>query len=486
MANPVVVPKPDFCCVTDAAVVADVKNITKITDTDLPRNGAYTLRLTEDGSFVSAADDRGFFYAEQTLRQLKSVYKDRVPCLAVRDAPAFMHRGVMLDSVRHLQTMDEIKAFIDAAALFKFNVFHWHLSDDQGFRFGSEVFPELTQKASVRPSSDFGRVHDAAPYGGYYTKAEMRAIVEYCHARFMTVIPELDLPGHTSAILSVKPELSCKGADVKIKTTAGVFPDILCGGKEEVYDFLRALLDEICEVFPDAYIHIGGDEAPKKYWKTCPHCQAKMKELGFSDEEQLQGYMTKRLSAHLQARGRQVICWNETLASDILPDNLIIQNWMDKKNQCPGFANKGGKLIYSDYYHYYTDYPYAMTPVRKTYNASLYLPGIHAASQRNCIGVESPIWTEHIRDFRRLCYMAWPRFGAVSETGWTKAENKNYRDFKCRMAKLLPLLAEMGIYAASPSEWDPHPAKRLGGTLAFFAKTLTKDMVVNFFKGNKE
>lgn len=485
MACPYIVPKPNHCIVTDAAVYADIMHLTKITDSHLGTNGAYEMRLTENGSTVTAADAKGFFYAEQTLRQLKAVYEDRLPCLVLKDSPAYLHRGFMLDSVRHMQSVQEIKTLIEAAALFKFNVFHWHLSDDQGFRFESERFPELTEIASVRPSSDFGNIHENKPYGGYYTKQQMREIIDFCRERFITVIPEFDLPGHTSAILHAKGELSCTGGPIDIKTTGGIFPDILCAGKEEVFDFLFSLLDEVCEVFPDEYIHIGGDEAPKTRWKNCPHCQEKKKQLGFDNEEQLQGYMTSRIAQHLQKKGKKIICWNETLASNVLPEGLIIQNWMDRQKQCPAFANKGGKLIYSDYYHYYTDYPYAMTPVHKTYLADPILPEQFPACEKNTVGVESPIWTEHVRDFTRLCHMTWPRFAAVAETGWTNKENKNYKDFKTRMIALLPVLADMGIHAADPKEWDPNPAGRLFGTVQFFANTVSKDMIVNFFKGNQ-
>lgn len=478
-----IIPRPSYGVLTDSAN-ADLHRFTETIDPSMPKNGAYELTLTTDGSFLKAADEQGLFYGKQTLRQLRAVYGDHIACLVIKDEPAYLYRGIMVDSVRHMQSVDELKKIIDAAAMFKFNVFHWHLSDDQGFRFESEVFPELNEKSSVRPSSDFGKVHDNTPYGGYFTKEQMKEIVDFCHERFITVIPEFDLPGHMSAVLHAKPELSCKGEPVAIKTTGGIFPDILCAGKEEVFDFLFKLFDEVCEVFPDEYIHIGGDEAPKKYWKTCPHCQKRKAELGFTDEEQLQGYMTCRIADYLAAKGRKVICWNETLASDVLPKDLVIQNWMDKKKKCPAFANKGGKLIYSDYYHYYTDYPYTMTPLWKTYHASPVIAG--QTAPQNTIGVEAPIWTEHVRDFARLCYMTWPRFAAVSETGWTKKENKDYQDFKERMKALLPVLADMGIVAADEKEWDPNPLSRLFGTASFFKGTVNKDMILNFIKGNND
>lgn len=482
MVFPCVIPKPNRCRLTGEYYAGSVAEIRKTIDPELPDNGAYRLVVSKDGIEVSAADDKGFFYAQQTLKQLAFVYGNQLPTMEIDDAPAFIHRGFMVDSVRHMQTVDELKKLIDTASMFKFNVFHWHLSDDQGFRFESETYPELTQIACVRPSSDFGKVHDNTPYGGYYTKQQMREIIDFCHARFITVIPEIDMPGHTCAILHAKPELSCKGEEVSIKTTAGIFEEILCCGKEETFDFIFGLFDELCEVFPDPFIHIGGDEAPKNNWKICPACQGRMLQEGLANEEQLQGYMTTRISEHLAKKGRQCICWNETLASDILPEGLIIQNWMDKKKQVPAFAAAGGRVIYSDYYHYYTDYPYAMTPVKKTYTADPVPKNLPAEMLQNCIGVETPIWTEHVRDFSRLCYMTWPRFAAVSETGWTKKERKKYDDFKERMVTLLPLLEENGIYAADPKEWDPISVSRLPRTLGHFADTVSAEMVTNFFK----
>ncbi len=485
MTYPCLIPKPNCCRLTgDFFAVFPEKQTVKKLDISLPADGTYKLCITKNEITVTAADEKGFFYAEQTLRQLSFVYGAALPTLEIEDSPAFSYRGVMLDSVRHMQSVEEIKTFIDAAALFKFNVFHWHISDDQGFRFESEVYPELTELASVRPSSDFGKVHDNTPYGGYYTKQQMREIIDYCHARFMTVIPEIDLPGHTCAILHAKPELSCKGEAVDIKTTGGIFDEIMCAGKEETFTFIFNLLDEICEVFPDEYIHIGGDEAPKKNWRACPACQQRMKEEGLTDEEQLQGYLTCRIAQHLKEKGRQVICWNETLASDVLPDGLIIQNWMDRKKKCPSYAAAGGRLIYSDYYHYYTDYPYAMTPLKKTYTADPIPKELAPEQHRNCMGVESPIWTEHVRDFERMCYMTWPRFAAVSETGWTRKERKNYADFKERITTLLPLLEETGIQAASPTEWDPLTVTRLPGTIRHFVNTVSKESVISFFKGD--
>lgn len=483
MTFPCVIPYPNICRPAGGFFCGDSqKDTVKRTDPCMKTDGSYRLCIEKNRITVTAADEKGFFYAQQTLRQLAGVYGAKIPTLEIEDAPAFPHRGFMVDSVRHMQSIDELKRLIDAAALFKFNVFHWHISDDQGFRFESEVFPELTGLASVRDSSDFGKVHDSTPYGGYYTKQEMREIIAYCHERFITVIPEIDLPGHTCAILHAMPSLSCKGEPVSVKTTGGIFDEILCGGKEETFSFLFALLDELCEVFPDEYIHLGGDEAPKTNWKACPVCQEKMRQEGLRNEEELQGYMTVRIARHLKEKGRSVICWNETLASDNIPTDICIQNWMDKKKKCPTFAAQGGRVIYSDYYHYYTDYPYAMTPLKKTYNADPIPKNLPEAMADSCIGVETPIWTEHVRDFERLCYMTWPRFAAVSETGWTQKERKNYADFRQRITALLPLLAQAGIAAAPPEDWDPPAVSRLPGTLGHFASTVSREAVLGFFK----
>lgn len=426
---------------------------------------------------IRAGGPRGAFYATRTLRQLVDGGEGYLPSVFIKDEPAFPYRGFMLDSARHMTSVDDIKKLIDAAALLKMNVFHWHLTDDQGWRFEVPKYPALTQIGAWRSGSDFGKVHSSERYGGYYTHAEIRDVVAYCAKQHMEVIPEVDMPGHMIAAIASYPELSCTGNTIPVETRQGIFPDILCAGKDSTFDFVFAVIDEICALFSSKYIHIGGDEAPKKRWKVCPDCQRRMQEFGLNDEEELQGWFVNSVAEYLQKHGRIAIGWNEVLKSGLIENNLIVQMWMDRKKLSAAFANEGGRIIVSPFYHYYTDYPYGMTPLDKTYEFNPILKGITPLCADNVVGVEAPIWTEHVRDFQHLCYMTYPRFAAVAETGWTKAANKDTFDFCERMERFLPQLMKCGIVPAPPDDWNPGMFERLKQTLAFFRSTLTLDMI---------
>jgi hexosaminidase len=284
---------------------------------------------------------------------------EMVPCVLIRDEPIYEHRGFMLDSVRHLTPQEDIKKLIDAAAMFKFNILHWHLTDDQGWRIETDSWRRLFEIGSKRPASEFGNENDMREYGGYYTKHQLREIVEYCSQRHIEVIPEIDLPGHTRAILASYPELSCTGKNISVGTKQGIYSDILCAGNDKVFELVFDVLREVMEIFPSKRIHIGGDEAPKKRWHECPKCQQRMRELGLNNEEELQGWFVNRIVDFLAVNGREAIAWNESLKSGLIKNNLIIQDWMDKKGLSQSFANNGGRVIISDFYNYYLDYPYA-------------------------------------------------------------------------------------------------------------------------------
>ena len=289
----------------------------------------YILEIADGKIKITAKGEKGRFYAEKTLSQMAAMGK--LPCCRIEDAPAFPYRGFMIDSARHMQTIDEIKTYIEAAARYKFNVFHWHLCDDQGWRIESERYPELCTKGAYRDCHGFGSANTER-YGGYYTKEQIRDVIAFCKERFIDVIPEIDMPGHTTAIVSTYPELSCTGEQIPVETTGGIFRNILCAGKEEVFDFCFGILDEVSELFPYGYIHIGGDEAPKERWKECPHCQKRIKNEGLENEEQLQGYFANRIIEYLNKKGKKVFAWNETLYSGLV-DNVIISDWMDKNHK---------------------------------------------------------------------------------------------------------------------------------------------------------
>ena len=415
----------------------------------------YSIVIDAKGATIKCSTKAGENYAHQTLRQLEFGYSGNIPYLTIHDKPAFSHRGFLIDCCRHFFTVEELKKMIDAAALFKFNKFHWHLTEDQGWRMEIKKYPLLTEKGSQRPYSNFGRYYDSKPYGGFYTQEEMKDIVEYCRKKSIDVIPEIEIPGHSSACLHAYPHLSCTGKEVPVRTHAGIFKDILCAGKEEVYEFLFNVIDEMTAIFPGEYIHIGGDEAPKDRWKECPHCNKKMRELGLENYEQLQGYMLNRIYDHLQKKGKQAITWNESLRGGNLEKGIIVQNWMEKNDECTIRASQGGKVIVSDFFHYYVNYPLGMTPLKKTYMYEPIPSKLHENMKKNIIGVETPVWTEFIDNFEDMSKMCFPRMAAVAETGWTNRDKKDYVDFKLRLTYVIRMIEEMGLKYAEESQWDP-------------------------------
>lgn len=324
----------------------------------------------------------------------------------------------------------------------------------------------------MRRSSDFGGIHVAGPYGGAYTQEQMKEIVAYCAERYIEVVPEFDMPGHTSALLAAHPALSCTGGPFQVQTKQGIFKDILCAGKEETFRLIFDVLEEMLAVFPSRYIHIGGDEAPKARWKACPACQARMREEGLSSLQALQGYFMNRIISWLGDRGRAAVVWNESLRGGNLAPSAVVQMWMDKNGECARWANGGGKLIVSDFYHYYCDYPYAMTPLRKTYHYRPALKEVRPIYQKNILGVEAPVWAEYIETFAHMSEMCYPRFAAVAEAGWTREERRNAESFERRFQMVTPMLAALGVHPAAPQLWNPRPYMRLKGTAQFFLPKL--------------
>lgn len=427
-------------------------------DDSLPPEG-YTVTLRGGTATLTYADDGGKYYALQTFARLRQP-DGSYPCLAVEDAPQYAYRAFMVDSARHLQTVDELKAVIEAAAALRFNYFHWHLTDDQGWRIESTVFPQLNEIGSFRAEDGFGN-KDGRRYGGYFTKDEIRDIVAFCAERQITVIPEVDMPGHTVALMAAFPQLSCTGKVTAVSTKIGIHKDILCAGNEETFETVFRILDEVCDLFPGELFHIGGDEAPKLRWTDCEKCKARLQAEGLSGFEQLQGYFTNRVAAYLKTKGKRAVTWNESLKSGTLDNDVVVCNWMDKANDCVRRANSGGKVIEEDFFHYYLDYPYGMTPLKKTYTFDPMRKGLTAEGRNNIIGVEAPLWTEFVRDFDRFCYMMFPRLMAVAERGWTAPALLDYKSFTERAKAMLPALAACGVTAAPAGDWDPRGLERL-------------------------
>lgn len=437
------------------------KTVKTVIDPDIEGDETYILKITPTGVTLASAAEEGLFRGRQTLRQLAFLAHDgKLACCRIEDSPRYRYRSFMLDSARHMPSVRQIKKMIDAAALFKFNVFHWHISDDQGFRFESKKYPLLNEIGSYRKSSDFGKKHVNGRYGGFYTREEMSDVIKYCRDRFITVIPEIDMPGHVSSLIASYPYLSCEEKPIDVVTKQGIFPDILCAGKVTTYSFVKDLLDEVCEVFDGEYIHIGGDEAPKTKWRRCPYCRAKIAKEGLKNEEELQGFFVNEISEYLKLKGKKVICWNESLKSGIV-GGITAQMWMDRDDLCVKYANAGGDVIISDFYHYYLDYPYGMTPLDKVYNYKPESNKLNAVGRGHIIGVETPLWSEYIDNDKQMEFMFFPRMTAVAESGWTAEANKNCADYKLRLSKIIPMLKKMGIEPADESLWNVPFYKRI-------------------------
>ncbi len=319
----------------------------------------YTLIVEENRVTITGHDSAGVFYGVQTLGQLLLQADGALPALEIADAPQYSYRGFLLDVSRYFFAPDAVRQLLDAMALHKLNRFHWHLTDDHGWRIELDNWPLLTQIGSMRAYTNFGR----HPHGGYYTKDEIREIVQYAHDRFIQVIPEVDSPGHVVSAIASYPFLSCFNRELPVATNSGVQHDILCVGKETSFDFMFSVLDEVAELFPDGMFHIGGDEVPTMRWDNCPDCQKKMRELGFSEPKQLYAWYIGRITAHLQQKGFRVFAWhNAQLGEDIDP-SVIRQHW----DVLPGENADLSHVVDADYHSYYFDLPYGMVTLKNCY-----------------------------------------------------------------------------------------------------------------------
>lgn len=440
--------------------------VIKINDVAMGKE-EFSIRI-ENVITLTASGDAGFFYAENTLEQIKFQCGMNLPNVYIQDSPRYEYRAFMMDCCRHFFGVDDVKKMISRCAKMRFNVFHWHLTDDQGWRPEIKAYPELVEIGSVRHGNHFGHEQNEEIHSGCFTREQMTEIVDFAHKHHMKVVPEIDMPGHASALLASLPHLVCSEKTVKIKTSGGIFKDIICAGSEKTYETLFNILDEICEIFPDEYIHLGGDEAPKGQWKTCPCCQKRIKDENLDGEEALQGYFINRITDYLESKGKKVITWNESLKSGNLKDSVIVQRWLDPQ----GLAVKSpNKLIVCDFSHMYADYPYSMTPLRKVYNYNTKLNG-------NVMGTDIPIWTEYINTMERMEYMCFPRFIASAQDAWCK-NKPSYRQFKTELYELLPYFGT-GNHAKS-QEWDPPALLRPARTIAHFAGINPNERIRNLF-----
>ena len=445
---------------TNPVTVADevpASGIRFVTDESLPAE-AYELNVDGEGIEVRASQFPGFLYALQSLEQLlpAAVYGTEpapdaaweVPCVKIADAPRFAYRGMHLDVARHFFSVDEVKRYIDVMAIHKLNTLHWHLTDDQGWRIEIKRYPELTAVGSIRKATvvrkEWG-TYDGTPYGGFYTQDEIRDVVKYAADRGVTVIPEIDLPGHMLAALTAYPELGCTGGPYEVWGRWGVADDVLCPGREKTFEFLEGVLTEVMELFPSEYIHIGGDECPKVRWEKCPRCQAKIRQLGLKDdgehtaEHYLQSYVTDRIGKFLAQHGRRIIGWDEILEGRA-PSDAVVMSWRGSEGGIAA-AKLGHDVIMTPNSHFYFDYyqsldtdaePFGIggyIPMEQVYSYDPAFPELTPEQQKHILGVQANLWTEYVLSDEHLEYMLLPRLAALSEVQWCLPETKDWNRF---------------------------------------------------------
>ncbi len=392
-------------------------------DESIEHDEGYTIKCADRRVFINAKTEAGLFYGLQTLRQMLVQKEGKLPYTEISDYPRFSYRGYMLDCGRYFYPVEDVKRVIDFMAMHKLNTFHWHLTEDQGWRVEIKKYPLLTEKGSKRAGTNFSK----KAHGGFYTQEDIKEIVKYCYDRFIKVIPEFDIPGHTVSAISCYPELSCGYRKLNVATHWGVKHDILCAGRDTTYEFVHDVLDELMELFPDKIIHLGGDEAVKMRWKLCPDCQAKMKELGISDEDELQMHFMTDISDYLKSHGYSSMMWNYDLQGDtkaLTPDimwtvcgsaNDIVKNELDR----------GRKLVNTNAYPYYFDFPYGWNTLKMVCEDK----GGLTDNDADTLGIEAQMWTEYVPNMKRLEFLTFPRLGAMAENAWAVADYPSFATF---------------------------------------------------------
>ena len=433
----------------------------------------YELDVSPEAVTIRAPQAAGLFYGAQTLRQLlppdienRKGYSPRtleIPAVAIKDRPRFAWRGLHLDVGRRFFAVSTIKRYIDLLALSKMNVFHWHLTDDQGWRIEIKKYPRLTEVGSRREAtplpSDASKL-DGEPCGGFYTQEQVREIVEHAASRFVTVVPEIEMPGHSMAALASYPELGCTGGPYRVRTFWGIEEDVYCAGSEKVFEFLEDVLTEALELFPGLYIHIGGDECPKAMWQKCPKCQARIAEEKLKSEDELQSYFIDRIAKFLNDKGRRLIGWDEILEGGLAP-GATVMSWRGMSGGIEA-ATLGHDAIMCPLNYTYFDYyqsddqesePPAIggyTPLETVYEFDPAPPELDGELSRRVLGAQGQLWTEFIPDERQLDYMAFPRALALAEVLWTGPGSCEFEDFKNRLPRLLRRLERLGVNFRDP------------------------------------
>ena len=417
----------------------------------------YRLDVDVVGVRIEAATTAGLFYGAETLRQLVETSDQQisVPFVHIVDSPRFKWRGLMLDCARHFWSVEFIERLLDNMAALKMNTFHWHLCDDQGWRLEIKKYPRLTSVGSQR-SGTKGRseISDGIPYGGFYTQDQVQQVVAYAAERHIEIIPEIEMPGHCTAALAAYPEYSCRGGPFEVGQKWGGYPDVFCAGQDKTFEFLKDVLEEVMDLFPSRYIHVGGDEVSKDRWLSCPRCRARMQLEGLKDGNQLQSYFIRRMDSFLTTRGRRLIGWDAILEGG-LAEHATVMSWRGRQ---PGVdAAKAGHDVVmapSDYCyldHYQGDpksEPPAVggfLPLRQTYAFDPVPASLKPNETKHVLGLQGNLWTEYVDSEARAEYMFFPRAIALAEVGWTNPANRDYNDFINRLPGILKIFDADGV-----------------------------------------
>ncbi|MDR0540636.1 MAG: beta-N-acetylhexosaminidase [Dysgonamonadaceae bacterium] len=427
----------------------------------LPSSESYRLQIEKNRIIVEANAPAGFFYASQTLRQLlpaaiESVTLQNdiqwtVPCGWIEDTPCYRYRGMHLDVCRHFSTKEEVMRYIDQLAFLKINTFHWHLTDDQGWRIEIKQYPRLTEVGGFRNRTVIGHYRDNPRQwndtrtGGFYTQEDIREVVAYAQKRFINIVPEIELPGHAVAALAAYPEYSCSGGPFEVEGSWGVFNDVFCT-RDETFDFLEGILTEVAGLFPYQYIHIGGDECPKVRWSRCHACQERIKADGLKDEHELQSYFVNRIGRFMETKGKKIIGWDEILEGGGLMSDAVVMSWRGTKGGIDA-ARQGHDVIMTPSNYLYLDFyqskepgePIAIggfTSVQTVYEYNPTPEELTPEEAKHIWGVQANVWTEYMPNPKHREYMIFPRIAALAEIAWLPREKKNYDDFKHRLSSL--------------------------------------------------
>ena len=466
----------------DDFLLNDIKSFIDLKDGD-ENSCVFTLtKIEEDyrieigeNIYVLANNREGIFHAIQTLKLLiLEYYKNEysyIPCCIIEDNYKYEYRGFMLDVCRHFFPIPTLKKIINSISLFKMNKLHLHLSDDQGFRIQLNRFPLLTDIGSKRN----GTRGDGVPVVGFYTQAEIIDLVKYAKERYVEIIPEIDLPGHTSALIASYPDLHCKGKEIEVEEYFGIVENVVCAGKENTYKMLEDIIGEMANLFPSKYFHIGGDEAPKTQWMECDDCKEIMKKNGLKTYMDLQSYFTNRIITYLKSINKVPIVWNEAYHDGKLDKVANIQFWADgsKQKNVKDALAEGYQLIYSNNKYCYLDHPYSSLSLKKTIRVQSDIKSL--SSVGNISGLETPLWTEWVKDENKLFKMMFPRALVIADVAWS-SNTIDYKEFKNRVPNCLNALFVLDIEASSIRQANPDCISSLFESVCFYGRMIDKKL----------